>query len=328
MSKRAFVARCGVALLMVIGPSACGGGGNEVVARVGSTAITAAVLDHWTTVEATISPATGPAHAGSPRYATLKQRTLGFLISSERTIGEADELGIRSTEKEVQEALRLFDFERNYGGRRSQDTELQRLFSAKPDTQADRAWIVKVRLLAEKIVQRQLSQAERAIMHAEIVSYYANHMKRFLLPERRDVAVIETFRRAKSEEARREIEAGRSLLGVVELRNDEPAVGGFKAGLSRRSLRHAYEENYFAAKPHVLVGPLKAEIYYLFEVTAVLPPRQRTLGEVQASIRRQLVSARELGVLTKLVRVLDRKWKANTRCRAAYAVEQCGSRLG
>lgn len=146
-----------------------------------------------------------------------------------------------------------------------------------------------------------------------------------MVPERRNVEVNETFRKAKIDKAKQEIDAGQDLVSVVKRRNDEPDVGGSKFGLVRHSLPHGYEDNYFKAKPHVLVGPLKDEIYYLFEVTAIVPARQQTLGEVLATIRQRLIVGAHRYVFTNLVRALNEKWKRKTRCRAAYMVNQCGT---
>jgi len=101
-----------------------------------------------------------------------------------------------------------------------------------------------------------------------------------------------------------------------ELRDDEPEVGGMKSNLTRRNLLHTYEQNYFRAKPHVLVGPLKSEIYYLFEVTAVKPPRQQTLREVEATQTKANRRTRAFAPHARCSRA-RRKWPVRASCASS-----------
>jgi hypothetical protein len=298
-----------------------------VIARVGGMPITRATLRHWTSVGAAMTPSTARALVHErPEQMGLKQRMLSFLISSERIAGEARDAGIAVSDAAVSGALERLQYEQHLK-LSSLQPELQSLIAVRVETRSDRLWIIKIRMLAERLEQRVHSQAEQRITHAQLVSYYAKHKRDFLVPERRDVAVIETFHKKESEIARREIDSGQDLRRVVNLRDEEPAVGGLKRGLLRRELRHGYEDNYFTAPPHVLIGPLKAEIYYLFEVTAIMPARQRTLAEAQLIIRRQLIAGSQWQVLEGIERALEQEWRAKTRCRAAYMVAQCGGVL-
>jgi parvulin-like peptidyl-prolyl cis-trans isomerase-like protein len=316
-----------VAVLCVVVIGGCGNGSAEVVARVGDTAITRGTVEHWIAVTATMSPATR-ALAGDPQSDTTpQQRALSVLIYAQRTIGEAREAGIEASDREAGKALERLRFERSSGLSVGQPPAVQALITGNVETRADQVLLVKVRMLAERMEQRQLAEAEQRITHAQILGYYTENKRSFVVPERRNVAVIETFRKAKSDLARREIEAGKPLLSVLERRNDEADVGGYKLGLTRRALIHTYERNYFSARPHVLVGPLKSEIYYLFEVTAVMPARQQALAEVQQIIRRKLIAGRQRRVFTSLVRALNQSWRSKTRCRPAYIVDQCGAPL-
>ncbi len=306
---------------------ACGSGSGGVVARVGKTEITASALEHWISVRAAMAPEA--TSVLDPNGRTHWRRwTLDFLIGAARSIGIADEKGITVTDVEVQKTLdrsrhELLDgFSLSTGNR-----ELAALISSKAETPSDLLWIVKVHMLAARVAQRQRAEATPKISDAQVAAYFVRHKTRFVVPERRDVAVIETFARAKAVQAKREIESGRGLIDVMMRRNDEPDVGGLKLGLSRKSLLHAYEQNYFSSRPHHLVGPLQAEIYYLFEVTRIYPARSETLREAQFAIRRSLVAAGQRTYLAGALRAVERKWKTLTRCGAAFLVPECGAKL-
>jgi foldase protein PrsA len=322
---------CGAALLLALEISSCGGGSNEVIARVGNNGIGSSAFEHWMSIGVGADPArSDETLIGEPPGAgTASQRTMGFLIASARTLGEAAERGITFTSAEAAATLEFVHDEQTYGtATLPRDAELKALLAHKHETPADQLWIVKVHMLAAKLEAQLLSEAERRISRSQIAAYYAANRPRFAVPELRDVVVIETFAKAKAEEAKREIDAGESLLKVMKRRDDEPNVGGFKPGMSRGSLPHEYEQNYFRARAHVLVGPLKAEIYYLFEVTDIMAPREKTLPEVQAAIRQELIAGPEHHLFTDALQGLRQSWKARTHCSASHMLQQlCGGRL-
>lgn len=97
--------------------------------------------------------------------------------------------------------------------------------------------------------------------------------------------------------------------------------------MTQRTLRHTYERNYFKAPLRVPVGPLRAEIYYLFEVTKIVPPRKRTLGEVRLLIARRLIVGPLKNILTRRAVELGVRWRAKTRCRMPGRVDLCSAPL-
>jgi hypothetical protein len=319
-----------IAAAVVLGAAlgACGGGaGQTVVAEVGTRPIDMSGVQHWMAVRAAMEPAAIRSLDPSSRMPS-KDWAISFLLAADRTVGEADEDGVGITEAEAKRALARLRYEQTYGLSTSEGAqELVALLSSKAETEADQLWIVKVHLLALRLKQRQRVEAEGRVTYAQMSDYYMKHRQRFVVPERRDVAVIETFTRSKIERAKQEIVSGRGFIEVMKRRNDEPDVGGLKVGLSRTPLRHPYEENYFLARPHRLVGPLKAEIYYLFEVMRVTPGRQAKFGEVRDSIRGKLVSLGRPSLLSSVRLAVEARWRTMTRCRAGYSVPQCGGHL-
>lgn len=306
--------------------SACGAASREVVARIGGTAITKAALDHWVATGAARSADAVPGIAAPTGSLTLRQRTLALLLSSARTLEEGREAGIVVSGQEAAKALSIVEAERRLGLSPSAGNMLQSRLG-RGETRADMLQIVTATLVEERIERRVVERAERLIPQSRVARYYRAHKRDFAIPERRDVAVFQNFHKQQAELARRELRAGKSLSTVLQRRNEEEAVGGLKRNMTLRSLRHDYERDYFKAKPHVLVGPRKAEIYYMFEVVAVKPPRQQTLAEVEGEIRRTLVERERHRLLAAAAQALADKWRSRTRCLPSYAIELCGARL-
>jgi PPIC-type PPIASE domain len=357
---------CSVLILALVGLNACGEASDVVVARVGDNAITRGTFDRWMSVQAardTSTIATPKAFQMLARdppdysacaaylraegarpgesqlrptvalrecrwlYETLKRRVLDFLISSERTIGQAAELGITISEKETRDQLARFNYERIYGppDRSPMEIELQTLLSSKGESASDRLWITKVHVLFARVRSKLVSEAERQIPASEVVRYYRSHKRLFVVPERRNVEAIMTFTRARAQKAKHEIEAGNQFLRVAERANEQPSEGGLHIGLSRSTVgKKRYEHDFFAAKPYVLIGPLKERMYYIFEVTKIISAGQHTLAQADSMIRRRLIASQQRRRFTNIVAAFETEWRDRIHCRAGYMSPPCG----
>jgi foldase protein PrsA len=328
---RIMVVCCGSALSLLVADS-CGSNSNEVVARVGSEAITRAQVDHWTTVAKTLNPAQ-PKFAASASFvgdlgtaATPKRWALTFLIGAARIRTAAAERGLQVSATETGHALALR--ERFAQASQLAGGQLQWLLSARHESEADRLWLVSVQLLTAKLGQRLHTQAEEAIPAGDIDAYYEKHKARFVAPELRDVYVVETRSKADVERAKHEVEAGRDLPHVVARWNEPSSAGGRLLGITRRTIGRGYERNYFDAGVYKLVGPLRTgPYYYLFDVSYIAPAHLQSLSEAQSTIRHELSTGPDRHVFAGLATKLESEWQSKTRCAADFTVKQCGAQL-
>jgi predicted lipoprotein with Yx(FWY)xxD motif len=303
----------GVLLGAIVGLAACGTGAHDPVAvRVGRAGISAGTVQHWMSVRF-------GGVAGS------REQVLGFLISSQRTIGEAGELGVGASDTEAQKQLEVLRYDEQEGlGYLPSPTEaaLQRAVGGGV-TRADRVWLMRLSMLATRIEQKRLANAQQAVTHAQIARYYDGHREQFVVPERRDVVWIVTYSDATVRRAMREVHAGKNLLSLAErISLDPPTINGMELSTT---LQPELAEHVFATRPHVLAGPFRqAENHYIFEVTGVTPARQQTLIEVEASIRNRLATQKQRQESATLAAASDRAWALRTSCAAGYVVPGCG----
>jgi foldase protein PrsA len=320
---------CGALFFAIASMNACGDTSGEVVAKIGAASVTKTALAHWMALQA--APVTATISSlNTGRRGTKKQLTLGFLIASARTLGEAAELGISISDKQVKHELDGLRYREVYGTPElsTKEAELRKLLAVKGETQADQLWIMKVRLLAAKVQQKRSLQAQEKLTGAQVANYYKRHEERFIAPERRDIEAIMTYHLGPLKAAKREIEAGKDFMTVANRVNEEPEEAGLRLGLTRGKEKKRYLRDYFAAPAHVLVGPLKEILYYIFEVRKIVPARQKTLAEVQGQVRQQLVAGSQRQLLSDILDASERRWRAKTSCRRAYVVQQCGRYAG
>jgi hypothetical protein len=317
---------CCVALAVAVAGGGCGGdraasgdaaSGEVVVALVGGAQIGEKLLHHWMTVE------TAADGGSAPGEAAMRRQVLGLLISWRWTLGEAQEEGVQVSDAETRKQMGLSKADLTNGLRYewfANEGELERYLVSPRVAESDQLWLLRLGMLAARLAQRRVKLAASAISHTQIAAYYGRHRPSFFVGERRDIRAIMNRSRARVVEAKRELQAGRSFSSVAE-RFNQSIEGGLRLGRARGEGTKRYEKDYFAAPPHVLVGPLKEILYYIFEVMSIRPGYQKTVAQAEPTIR-QLLAQHDAS--TTLLQAYERKWRARTRCRVGFSAAGCG----
>jgi hypothetical protein len=310
--------RCAFASLsaVLVTVMLCGCSSERRVAAVGATVITENQVKQWATI-------LGSTEGSASREAIRRQRGLAFLIRSAWMREEASRLSVRAAPKEVEEKLTLLAFTQSHGAKFEpppHDKVLDQLLLARSTKPAEREWLMQLAVLEMNVEAAWLRQAAREIPDAAVASYYEAHKSRFVEPAVSELEVIGNFDEKKVLKAKREIEAGRPFLEVARnAGQDSEAPNGLQR-LVRGAEEPPYEKHIFGARLHVLEGPFKQALTYIFEVLHAKPDRQLTLTEASAQIRRRLAPKRAESVLRQS---FTSRRTATTTCAAGYVVEGC-----
>ena len=258
--------------------------------------------------------------ARSPREATMD-----FLLSGNLVLVAAGELNVAVSPEQAWAALQSARQRAQYDliVPDSREAALLRLTSDTHLTLRDRLWVVQTFLSAGALGTALWHQAERSITPAQALAYYLDHLGSFATPESRTVAVIQSFHRSNAERAQRELLSGVPLARVIATRNQEVRVGGTKHRLTSNAIAHSYEAAFFHAKPNVPVGPLKAEMYFVFEVTRIYPAHVLSFEEAYRAIARRLVSREDHRLLLDRRRSVFTKLAAKIACVRATLAQLC-----
>ena len=332
------------------------GAPNAVVARVGGSVITKAAFEHELLVAARgdepnpvvpVPPSfascvgrlkvlpVGSASSGtktpsdavlrgqcSARYQALATVALGNLIFDDWLIGGATEEGVSVSDQQARE--RLQSLERKGGDQ----ALLERNLAAQDRTLADHVQEIRMQMLGEGI-RHAIAVRTGHISRAQIAGYYDQHREAFGVPQRRDLEIVGAASEVGAERAKREISSGKSFASVVKklpsqrqpIFSVHGLVMGYKSGVyHQRPLNTAI----FAARPHVLSGPVGVEGgYFVFEVTRVYPARQKTLAQSEAAIKQQLPSELFHSAITAFISAWRARWLSRTDCQKGYVVAKC-----
>jgi foldase protein PrsA len=351
-------AALGAVFFVIAGISACGGIPGNAVVQVGGTPITNTTFNHWLEVASASSATTPgakpvlpvppnytaciahlqaitpkPAKGVAPpttaqlksqceqQYKSLQQEVLGFLISSQWVIGEAANLGVKVSDKEVKK-----QFETIKAQQFPKPAEFQKFLASSGQSVSDLLLRVKLNLLSSKI-QAKISKSKATITQAEIEKYYNENKSHFGTPEKRDIAIILTKTEAQANKAKQEVESGKSFASVAKSSSIDPtskATGGLLKGVVKGQEEASLDKAVFTTTTHVLGGPVKTPFgYYIYEVRTITPGNQQTLAQAQAAIKQQLTSTQQSTALSKFVTNFKKKWIAKTECRSGFVVLNC-----
>jgi hypothetical protein len=136
---------------------------EQVIACVGTTAITGATYSHWAAIADKSQGGKKHHHASTPGGAVTKQEVLGFLLSSDWLLGEAQALNVSVSEA---------DARRGYDRIRDQQFPRRREFHeflrTSGETVADLLFRVRVNLTSERVMKHVAAaqKGERAKLQA------------------------------------------------------------------------------------------------------------------------------------------------------------------
>jgi foldase protein PrsA len=353
-----FLSALGAVLFALVGLSACGGIPGNAVVQVAGTPLTKEAFDHWMKV-ASASSSTGTtekpvvpeppnytacvAHLAkttakpakgqkapttkelksecATEYKSLQSEVLGFLISSQWVLGEANSLGVKLSDAEVKKEFAKIKTEEF-----PKASEFEKFLATSGQTTSDLLLRVKLNLLSQKI-EKKIIKEKSKVSEAQITKYYNEHKSKYGTPEKRNVQIILTKTEAQASSAKKEIESGKSFSSVAKAVSIDPtskANGGLLKEVVAGEEEKALSEAIFSTAKNVLSGPVKTPFgYYVFEVLSTTAGTQQPLSKVKATIKEQLISTGEQSALSKFTKEFKKRWQAKTECRSGYLVADC-----
>jgi parvulin-like peptidyl-prolyl isomerase len=271
-----------------------------------------------------------PPKEGSKKYEQLKVATMGELLSAVWLQGEAEEMGISVTEKQVEEELEQIK-------KTSFKTEkaFQEFLAKSHLTPEEVNEKVKLNVLGTKI-QEQASAEAGPATSAEVSAYYeAEKATQFTTKPSRDVRVIVNKDKSEVEKAKEELEKDSSPASwkkVAAKYSADPTTktkGGLQPGISEEFLKGELKKAVFDSPSNELVGPVEYEKQFLLiEVVKLNPEKVKSLGEVKSQIATTLTQQKQQEHLSEFASQFTAKWESRSFCASGYAVEKCANYVG
>jgi foldase protein PrsA len=273
-----------------------------------------------TAAQAKVTPVPKP---GDKKYEELKETALGEVLDGIWIQGQAEEMGVVVTEKEVADELKklkkqAFKTEKQY----------EEFLKEAHYTQADVEQRVKIQILSEQI-QNQVTEEAPVPTKSEIKDYYeAARASQYTTPESRDIRVAKNKDKAKVEEAKAALETDDSDKNweKVAKKYTTKSTGGLQSAVTEGGLGEPLDGEVFAASQGEIKGPLsEGGTYTIFEVMKVTPEKVQSLTEAQTQINAQLAEQAKQQNFAAFVQNYGTKWQSRTFCASDFTIARCSN---
>jgi len=327
--------------------AACGSGvpGDSVV-RVGDSLIKKSTFDHWLGIAAKSSAQPGAAikplvpdppkfttciaakrkqaatlPKGTPKitdaqlktqckseYERLRDQVLQFLIQAAWIKGEANDLNVKATPKEIQASF-LKQKKQSFPSEKG----FRDFLKSSGYTVKDIDLRVEVDLLSNKI-RTKITKGKDKASPAQISAYYTKNKARFTQPERRDVSVVLAKTKAKADQALSALRSRQSFAAVAKKFSVDPtskAQGGKLLGVTPGQQERAFDTAIFKAAKGII------------RVDAITPASTQSLRDASGTIKQLIGSQNQQKALDAFVKKFTKKWTGRTNCRDGFQIKAC-----
>jgi parvulin-like peptidyl-prolyl isomerase len=263
--------------------------------------------------------------AGSKKAEELHKAAIGELLNAAWIFGEAEELGIELTKKEVETELAKVKKE-------SFKTEkaFQEFLKEDHFTEEEVQKRIELQLISTKIQEKITKQAP-PVTEAQAKEYYeAEKAAQYTKKPSRDVRVIVNENKKEVEEAQKALEADNSAASWKKVTKKysptTAANGGLQKEIAEEFLTEPLKKDIFGAATGELVGPVKQEKnYLLLEVVTLHPEKTQPFAEVKATINTQLTEEKSQKYFSEWVVGFQQTWTQRSHCASGFVIESCAN---
>jgi parvulin-like peptidyl-prolyl isomerase len=263
--------------------------------------------------------------AGSKKAEELHKAAVGELLNSAWIFGEAEELGIELTKKEVETELAKVKKE-------SFKTEkaFQEFLREDHFTEEEVQKRIELQLISTKIQEKITKQAP-PVTEAQAKEYYeAEKATQYTKKPTRDVRVIVNENKEEVEEAQKALEADNSAASWKKVTKKysptTAAQGGLQKEIAEEFLTEPLKKDIFGAATGELVGPVKQQKnYLLLEVVTLHPEKTQPFAEVKTTINTQLTEEKSQKYFSEWVTGFQQKWVQRSHCASGFVIESCAN---
>lgn len=260
---------------------------------------------------------------GEKKYEELKKKALGEIFDSIWIQGQAAEMGISVTKKEIADELVKLK-EQAF----KTDKEYKEFLKEAHFTIADVNERVTIQVLSGKI-QEQVTEEAPQPSKSEIQDYYdAAKSSQYTTPETREIRVIKNKDKAKVEAAKAALEKDDSTKSWAKVAKEystdtTKSSGGLQAGVTEGQLAEPLGAAVFAAEQGEIEGPLKEPTTYtVYEVMKITPEKVQSLEEVKSQISTQLAEQAKQETFARFVHSYGSRWQSRTFCASNFREEE------
>ena len=259
---------------------------------------------------------------GDAQYDQVKEAAINDLLDQAWLTGEAEELGVSATDREVASELETIKKDQFPTPKAFSDFLKTSGFTAQ-----EVEFRVKLQVLSRKI-QDQITKSVTDVPDSEIEDFYDSSKESFTTPETRDIRLIVTDKKADADKALSELGDDPTDEEFAKVAKDLSVHSSKTEGGKTVATEGAFPDPagaaIMSAEAGTIDGPIEAgKQFYVFRVTKINPEETKPLDDVRDQIKQQLLPTLQQQAMSDFVADYNSKWTARTFCKSEYTVARC-----
>ena len=313
-----------VAVALALVAAGCGGGSSTVpsdaVAVVNGQPISKAQLDQLLNQAKVTYKSQKRAFpkAGSAEYAALQTQAITFLVQRSEFAQEADKMGIKVTDKQVED--RLNQIKKQYF--KSDPKAYLKQLASQGLTDSQVRDDLRAQLVSEAIFAKVSGGVK--VTDQQIADYYSKNKSQYSQPQSRDVRHILVKNKALAEKLYTELRAnkGANFAALAKKYSQDPGsknTGG-KLTVSKGQTVPGFDQAAFTLPTKAISTPIHTQYgwHIIQALSDVRPAKTTPLASVKESIRQQLLQTQKNAAMTAWVADAKKKYDKKTRYQVGY----------
>jgi len=256
--------------------------------------------------------------AGSAEYAALQTQAITFLVQRAEFAQEADKMGIKVTDKQVED--RLNQIKKQYF--KSDPKAYLKQLASQGLTDSQVRDDLRAQLISEAIFAKVSGSVK--VTDKQIADYYAKNKSQYSQPQSRDVRHILVKNKALAEKLYKELRAnnGANFAALAKKYSQDPGSknNGGKLTVSKGQTVPAFDLAAFTLPTKAISTPVHTQYgwHIIQALSDVRPAKTTPLTSVKESIRQQLLQTQKNAAMTTWVANAKKKYDKKTRYQVGY----------
>jgi len=254
---------------------------------------------------------------GSKAYIALRDQIVAYLVRTAELEERADEMGVKVSDKEIDEALKKFK-QQSFGGDEKKYVAAR---NAQGLTEEDVRQNERAQLVANKLFEKVTSSIK--VTDEAAKAYYTKNKAQYVTPASRTVRhiLVGAKQKALADQLYSQLTGGADFAALAKKYSKDKgsAAQGGKLTISKGQTVPEFDATAFKLKTNEISKPVKTQFGY-HVIQALTPVKKASfvpLAKVEAQIKQQLASTKKNDTMTKWVADMQKEFCKDTISYAA-----------
>ena len=254
--------------------------------------------------------------AGTQQYQSLQQQAVAFLVQRQEYAREADKLGVKVTDAQIQK--KVDGVKKQYFG--GDQKKFEAGLKAQAYTIEALRDDARAQLVSEGIYKDITGDVK--VSDAEAQQYYDENIDRYKVAESREVRHILVKTKAEADKLHNELVNGADFATLAKEKSLDPGSKdqGGKLTVSKGNTVEAFDKAAFSLDTNEISDPVKTQYgYHIIQpLTEVKPGRVTPFTQVRSQIKSQLLQQKKSDAVSKWVSDVEKEYKDKVTYAAGF----------